>query len=163
MWKAIWPIIKPAAIWLGGKLAMSGVKKVWKIITKKGHKGGDNMPDKTELEKLLRSLITLSVNIQEKKMETDEILYAIVTIGTRFQATFAELKAITEPELKELLMATLDNMIGSEEDALIGPGDAALLKVSIPIIGGAGFEQVSDLILKVLTDRLADAMIKDAA
>jgi hypothetical protein len=77
-------------------------------------------------------------------------------------AALTELKGKSEDEVEAIVRNTLDNIIGTEPDALIGPSDAALLRISIPIpaVGDAAFEQISDILIGVLADRIAAAVAK---
>jgi len=106
-------------------------------------KGADVMSDPSKLEKAIREVV--ATIIASRKKSGVELAIALVPMMLDLKSIMDGIKDVPETEWIPNLKIALDNLIGEEEDALIGPRETALLKVDIPYIG---LEAVSDLILQ---------------
>ena len=124
-------VVKSAAV-----LAKSAVKLV-------KPKGANIMNDSVKIEKAIREIV--EAIIASRKKSGLELAVALVPMMIDIKSIMDSIKDIPEAEWVPNLRTALDNLIGEEENALIGPHEAALVKVDIPYVG---LEEVSDLILR---------------
>ena len=92
------------------------------------------------IEKILRQLVEFAITVKEKS--TVELITALLPMVLDLKSVYDEIAGMGKEEMLEQFRIALDNVIGEEANALIGP--AGLLKADIPYVN---FEQFSDLLI----------------
>lgn len=116
------------------------------------------MPEKTATEKLIRQLINGIRNIDGK--DTMAIIGLLVPVLGSVPQVQAEFSGKSREELAELIRSTLDNLVGSEPDALIGEA-GELINGDLPFVGPELIEQVTDVIFGIVAGKIADAIVAE--
>jgi len=113
------------------------VPRLKKLIPKK--KGGSTV---NEFESAIRKIIEAVVGLGEKSGL--EKALALVPALLAIQEVSSAIQGVSKDEYVPKLKEALDNLIGSEENALIGDGANAIIKVDLKYVS---VEKLTDLIL----------------
>jgi hypothetical protein len=107
------------------------------------------MAEKNSVEQLIRAAYAFGQD--PKVSNVVELLVPLIDVAT-------ELNGKTKEELVDIVVAGLDPLIGSEQDALIGGPEnpVAPVKVDIPLVSndGAVLEFASDTLLQVVATQV---------
>lgn len=144
MWKTIFKVIKEAPKYIGAIVTLWEYAK--RLLPKKK---GSGMPNKTAFENLIRSIFQMVLNY--KNLSMDDIMEIALSLISDTKAAYLSVKDKSQDEVRQVVADTLDNMIGNEDDALFS--------MSLPVIGRAGFEKLSDVIIGIASDRIAKAIV----
>jgi len=137
---------------------------IYKFIRGKlKRKQGGDMPENevmNPVEYFIRELVGFIKEVGT--MKPLEIVNAVFKelMGPAYDA-IRSVKGKTEDEVRKIIGETLDNLIGTEDDAVIGPNEAALFGINIPLIGDVVFEKLTDIIIGVISGPIADAIVPD--
>lgn len=103
-------------------------------------KGANRM---NKIERALRDITRIV--IEARKKSGLELAMCLVPMMLDIKSIMDSIHDVPPAEWLPEMRAALDGLIGSEANAMIGPGDQALIKVDVPYVG---LEAVSDLILQ---------------
>lgn len=79
---------------------------------------------------------------------------AFAGLAPQFIAARKELKGKTDEEQKQVIETAIDALVGTEENALVGP-NGSVYKFQIPIIDASGTEKLTDIVGGLLAEGLA--------
>ena len=94
------------------------------------------------LEAIIRKLVAAIAAAKGKSGL--ELAIMIIPLAMEIQQAVAALKGVDQVHLVVAMREAIDNVVGNEPDALIGPNDNALIKVDVPYVG---LEAITDLLL----------------
>lgn len=117
---------------------------------------------KPAIERLIRSLIEFVTKIQSGGGNR---IFALISFGTALwplvQQAADELKGKSKPELAKIFRVALDNMIGGESDALVGPNDTSLIQLPVGLIHRSTYEGLTDIMIDMIAAAWAGVNISD--
>ena len=99
------------------------------------------------LESAIREIISLVVNVKNKS--GIELMMALVPLLLTIQKISGEIKGFSKAEFVPKVREALDNLIGSEPDALIGPNGQIVIDIKY-----VDEEKLSDLIIEAIEEAL---------
>lgn len=105
----------------------------------------------SKLEEAVRGLFTAVLGLKEK--HGLEILLSLTPIFVNIQTIYGEIAGKTKAEYVPLIRQALDNMIGEDPNALIGP-KGTLVQFDIPYVPD---EMITDFVLSAIEQ----AMLKE--
>jgi len=85
-----------------------------------------------------------------------QLVYGAMGLIDKFVLAQEELKGMPDADQSQILQAALDNLIGSEANALIGPNGKIFVDLSW--FGDDGLEKLSDLLKVPIANQLAKVM-----
>lgn len=117
---------------------------------------GDSQMEKTATEQLIRAIYTgINDSIGQKPIM---IMGNLIPIMGLVSKAADEFNNKTVDEVAETLRSALDNMIGNEDDALLGE-KGAILSGDIPFVSNEFVEQASDVMIGIISKQMAKQIV----
>lgn len=110
------------------------------------------MPEKTNLELLIRRIVAMIQSAEGKPIF--HIITAIGPVIALVPKLADELSGKSRAELAVMFRDTLDNLVGDEDDALIGE-KGSLVSGDVPFISNEMLESLSDIVFTFVANQWA--------